>query len=186
MPTVNCRAALGLDSRGRLSLRNLGRGGAPSPHEHIYDFGTDSFTGTCSTISMSKPSRRGRRVIQKSAGYRRVRAMGRLDCLPLIVFQGKLDNFAHSLHESVQIFRLGVATSQGRHGCDVVVLFISLDNNREFALSFHVVILARQRRAHSESRVTVTTGRCRAALGLDSRGRLSLRNLGRARAPVPT
>ena len=29
-------------------------------------------------------------------------------------------------------------------------------------------------------------GRCRAALGLDSRGRLPLRNLGRARTPVPT
>jgi hypothetical protein len=30
----SCRASLGLDSRGRLSLRNLGRARRPSPHEH--------------------------------------------------------------------------------------------------------------------------------------------------------
>ena len=61
----------------------------------------------------------------------------------LIVFQAKLDDFPHSFHKSVQILRLGVAASEGGHGCDVVVLFISFDNNREFALSFHLLILAR-------------------------------------------
>jgi hypothetical protein len=61
----------------------------------------------------------------------------------LIVLQAKLNNFQHSFHQSVQILRLGVATSQGRNGSDVVVRFISFDNNREFPLSFHVVILAR-------------------------------------------
>jgi hypothetical protein len=64
----------------------------------------------------------------------------------LIIFQAKLNNFAHSSHKSVEIFRLGVATSQGRHGSDVVVFFVSFDNNREFPLRFHVLILARQRK----------------------------------------
>jgi len=61
----------------------------------------------------------------------------------LIVLQAKLNNFPHSFHKSIQIFRLGVAPSQGGHGSDVVVLFISFDNDREFALSSHVLILAR-------------------------------------------
>src|ERR1700674_3677903 len=30
-----CRASLGLDSRGRLSLRNLGRARRPSPHKRV-------------------------------------------------------------------------------------------------------------------------------------------------------
>lgn len=65
----------------------------------------------------------------------------------MIVFQAKLDDFSHALHELVEIFRLRVATSQGRHGSNVVVVFISFDDNREFPLSFHVLILARQRKA---------------------------------------
>jgi hypothetical protein len=65
----------------------------------------------------------------------------------LIIFQAKLNNFPHSFHKSVEIFRLRVATSQGGHGSDVVVVFIPFDNNREFPLSFHVLILARERKA---------------------------------------
>ena len=63
------------------------------------------------------------------------------------VFEAKLDGFPHSFHESVEIFRLRVASSQRRHGGDVVVVFVSFDNNCEFPLSFHVLILARARRA---------------------------------------
>jgi hypothetical protein len=70
----------------------------------------------------------------------------------------QLNNFPQSFHESVEILGLRVATSQGGHGCYVVVLFIALDHNREFPLSFHVLILARQRRAYIESGVAVPTG----------------------------
>jgi hypothetical protein len=35
-----------------------------------------------------------------------------------------------------------VATSQGRHGRDVVVVFVALDDNREFTLGSHLRILA--------------------------------------------
>ena len=61
----------------------------------------------------------------------------------MIVFQAKLNNFPHSFHKSIEIFRLRVAASQRRHGSNVVVVFISFDNNCEFSLSFHVLILAR-------------------------------------------
>jgi len=61
----------------------------------------------------------------------------------LIVFQAKLNDFPHPLHERVEIFRLRVATSQGRHGSDEVVLFIPFNDDREFPLTFHELILAR-------------------------------------------
>jgi len=93
----------------------------------------------------------------------------------LIVLQAKLNNFSHSLHQSVQILRLGVATSQGRHGRDVVVLFVSLDNNREFTLGFHLLILAQQEK--SPSRIQSCC---------DHRRLPNCARLGRARAPVPT
>jgi hypothetical protein len=65
----------------------------------------------------------------------------------LVVLQAKLDDFPHSFHKCVEIFRLRVATSQGRHGSDVEVLFIAFNNDRKFPLSFHVLILARQKGA---------------------------------------
>jgi hypothetical protein len=37
-----------------------------------------------------------------------------------------------------------VATPQGRHGRDVVVLFVAFNHYREFPLAFHELILARQ------------------------------------------
>ena len=61
----------------------------------------------------------------------------------LIILQAKLYNFPYPFHKSIQIFRLGVAPSQGGHGSDVVVLFIAFDNDREFPLSSHVLILPR-------------------------------------------
>ncbi len=88
----------------------------------------------------------------------------------LIVLQAKLNNFPHPLHKRVQVFRLSVATSQGGHGSDVVVLFISFDDNREFPLSFHVLILARRRTIYVvETRLAAALA-ARAALGLDERG----------------
>ena len=61
----------------------------------------------------------------------------------MVVLQAKLNDFRNSFHKSIQIVRLGVATSQGGHGSDVVILFISFDNDREFPLSFHMLILTR-------------------------------------------
>ena len=60
----------------------------------------------------------------------------------MVILQAKLNDFPHSFHKSVRIFRLGVATSQGRHGRDVVVVFVALDDNREFTLGSHLRILA--------------------------------------------
>jgi len=54
------RAALGLDSRGRLSLRVNFDGAEPRHYTSIGIYGcvlgTENFTGTCSTISISNPS----------------------------------------------------------------------------------------------------------------------------------
>jgi hypothetical protein len=67
----------------------------------------------------------------------------------LINFQAKLNHFPHSFHQSVEIFRLRVAALKGRHGSDVVVVFISFDYNGESPLGFHTLILARQKGARS-------------------------------------
>jgi len=56
----------------------------------------------------------------------------------LIVFQAELYDLSHSSHERVQILGLGVATTQGGNGGDVVIFFIALDNDSEFALLFHL------------------------------------------------
>ena len=63
----------------------------------------------------------------------------------LIIFQAKLDDFAHSFHESVEILRLRVATAQGRNGSDIVVVFVPFDDDRELSRASHEPILARHR-----------------------------------------
>jgi hypothetical protein len=87
----------------------------------------------------------------------------------LIVFQAQLNNFPHSFHKSVQVFRLCVATSQGWNASDVVVVFVSFDNNCEFQVGFHVLILAWQRKAWDELKTFLKfAAKCRflAALGM--------------------
>ena len=55
----------------------------------------------------------------------------------VMIFQTQLDRFASALHESIEALRLRVATSQPRHRGDVIVFFIALDNDREFAFVLH-------------------------------------------------
>lgn len=54
-----------------------------------------------------------------------------------ISFQAELNRFPGSLHESVEISRLCVATGQTRNSSDVIALFVSLNQHSEFALAFH-------------------------------------------------
>jgi hypothetical protein len=64
---------------------------------------------------------------------------GRVDAF---ILKAKLNDFPNSLHESVQIFSLGVAATQGRNGGDIIAIFVSLDHNGELSLTFHRTILA--------------------------------------------
>jgi hypothetical protein len=62
----------------------------------------------------------------------------------VIVLQAQLNNFPHSFHKSVKILCLGMATSQGGHSRDIIVFFVSFDNDSEFPLGLHPRILAWQ------------------------------------------
>lgn len=55
----------------------------------------------------------------------------------LIVFQAKLDDFAHSFHESVEIPCLRVAAAQSRNGSDEVVIFVPFDDYCELPRGSH-------------------------------------------------
>ena len=56
--------------------------------------------------------------------------------------EAQLNHFARALHESVEVFRLGVATSQAGNCGDVTAVFISFNDDREFAGTLHKPILA--------------------------------------------
>ena len=71
----------------------------------------------------------------------------------LIVFQAKLNDFTHSFHERVQILSLSVATSQGRYGGDVIILFVSLEEEEKGGLST-ITMAGRARAAFDIERVT--------------------------------
>jgi hypothetical protein len=62
--------------------------------------------------------------------------------LTVIIFQAQLNHFARALHESVEVFRLGVATSQAGNCGNVTAVFVPLNNDREFASTLHKPILA--------------------------------------------
>jgi hypothetical protein len=55
----------------------------------------------------------------------------------ITVLNTELDNFADPFHQSVERFRLRVATSQRRDRSYVVSLFIALDEDCVFPLGFH-------------------------------------------------
>jgi hypothetical protein len=58
------------------------------------------------------------------------------------VFDAKLDYLSNSFHERVQILGLGMAAGKGRHGGDIIAIFIPLDDDREFSRGFHKLILS--------------------------------------------
>jgi hypothetical protein len=62
--------------------------------------------------------------------------------LTVIIFRAQLNHFASALHESVEVFRLGVATSQAGNRGNVTAVFVPLNNDREFASTLHKPILA--------------------------------------------
>jgi len=62
--------------------------------------------------------------------------------LTVIIFQARLNHFARALHESVEVFRLRVATSQAGNCRDKIALFVALNDDREFARTLHKPILA--------------------------------------------
>ena len=62
--------------------------------------------------------------------------------LTVIIFQAQLNHFACALHESVEVFRLGLATSQAGNCGDVTAVFVSFKYDREFASTLHKPILA--------------------------------------------
>jgi hypothetical protein len=62
--------------------------------------------------------------------------------LTVIIFQAQLNHFACALHESVEVFRLGVATSEAGNCGDVTAVFVPFNDDREFARTLHKPILA--------------------------------------------
>jgi hypothetical protein len=62
--------------------------------------------------------------------------------LTLSIFQAQLNHFASALHERVEVFCLGVATSQTGDCGDVIALFVAFDDDGEFAGMLHRAILA--------------------------------------------
>jgi hypothetical protein len=62
--------------------------------------------------------------------------------LTVIIFQAQLNHFARALHESVEVFRLGVATSEAGNCGDVTAVFVPFNDDREFARTLHKPILA--------------------------------------------
>jgi hypothetical protein len=59
-----------------------------------------------------------------------------------IGFETKCNYFPSALHQGVKIFRLRVAARHFRHGGDVIAFLVAFNNNREFALGLHQVILS--------------------------------------------
>jgi hypothetical protein len=59
----------------------------------------------------------------------------------VIIFQAKLNRFASTLHEGVEVFRLGVATSQAWDCGDIVAFFVPFNDNCEFTRMLHRPIL---------------------------------------------
>jgi hypothetical protein len=62
--------------------------------------------------------------------------------LTLTIFQAQINHFASALHERVEVFCLGVATSQTGDCGDVIALFVAFDDDGEFAGMLHRAILA--------------------------------------------
>lgn len=71
-----------------------------------------------------------------------------------VILQAKLDYFPNAFHESVEVFGLSMAAPQGRNSGDIIAVLVSLDDNRELSLRFHVTILAREQKSlnHREHR----------------------------------
>jgi hypothetical protein len=66
-----------------------------------------------------------------------------------VILQTQLDHLADTLHQSVQILGLGMATNQSGHRSDEITVLIPLDDDCEFARRFHKAILARTVRPQS-------------------------------------
>jgi hypothetical protein len=58
------------------------------------------------------------------------------------ILQAQLNGFARALNEGVEIFRLRVATPQTGDCGDVVARFVPFNEDREFAGTLHMPILA--------------------------------------------
>jgi hypothetical protein len=93
------------------------------------------------------PGSRGRRVIQKSAGCRRVPAS-----LPFVqLLQTQLHYLVHALHKSIQILSLSMASPQRGHGSNVVALLVPFDEHCERACTFHMPILSFEKQLDGET-----------------------------------
>jgi hypothetical protein len=47
----------------------------------------------------------------------------------ITIFEAKFDYLAHTLHQRIQIFRLGVAPAQLGHMAHIEAVFVALDYN---------------------------------------------------------
>src|SRR5450755_850195 len=91
------------------------------------------------------------------------------------------------VHEDEAFAGGGLQTGDAGHGDGAVSEETAAEFFGKIAQGlFHGCLLSLSGASVYNGDLLATRGRCRAALGLDSRGRLSLRELGRARAPVPT
>ncbi len=59
-----------------------------------------------------------------------------------IVLQAQLNDFRYTLHQSVKILSLSMATAQARDRSDIVTILIALDDHCKLALSLHCLILS--------------------------------------------
>ena len=54
-----------------------------------------------------------------------------------VIFQAEFDSLSHAFHERVEILGLGVTAPQSRDGCHIVSVFITFDEDGEFARRLH-------------------------------------------------
>jgi len=53
------------------------------------------------------------------------------------ILEAKRDYFANAFHEGIEVFGLGVATTQSRDARDVESVFVSFNKDGKFARGFH-------------------------------------------------
>jgi hypothetical protein len=56
----------------------------------------------------------------------------------IVFLEAELDHFAYTLHQCVESFGLSVAAAQRGDRCDVVAVFVLLNEHGKFALCLHV------------------------------------------------